>query len=327
MGLKKLVVELTSLCNLSCEYCFKELGGSHLDIALLKRILQEARTLGASKITFTGGEASLYPQLDEAFRAAESLGYRYALVTNGWHFPRILPLLNGTRRALNHIFFSLDSATETFHDRVRGTGSFQRIMNATDLCQTYGLPFSFLVVLNQKNSGEMEQLALLAAQRGGAGIRFGHLLPTSELQDLQLSLSAEERRAAEAEARRLNSTVDIEVSFSAAASNNVPGACCEAFAGQTVSIDCHGRISLCCQLADYRGAINNKDIVADLNTTDFAHGYVEFLGRALGQRTRRDKALAMGVALAEHPCDFCISTMEKTTWRKGLLSKNIKAHV
>src|SRR2546430_3361911 len=143
MGLTKLVDELTSLCNLSCEYCLKELGGSHLDIALLKRILQEARTLGASKITFTGGEASLFPQLDEAFRAAESLGYRYALVTNGWHFPRILPLLDSTRRALNHIFFSLDSATETFHDRVRGTGSFQRILNATDLCQTYGLPFSF----------------------------------------------------------------------------------------------------------------------------------------------------------------------------------------
>src|SRR2546425_12182637 len=98
MGLKKLVVELTSLCNLSCEYCLKDFGGSPLDTALLKRILLEARTLGASKITFTGGEASLYPQLDEAFRAAESPGYRSALVTNGWHFPRILPLLDSPRR-------------------------------------------------------------------------------------------------------------------------------------------------------------------------------------------------------------------------------------
>jgi MoaA/NifB/PqqE/SkfB family radical SAM enzyme len=327
MGLKKLVFELTSLCNLSCEYCFKEAGTTHLDIALLKRILLEAQTWGASKVTYTGGEASLYPQLDEAFRVAEALGYRYALVTNGWHFRRTLPLLNSTRRALNHIFFSLDSATDTLHDQVRGTGSFQKIINAADLCQTHGLPFSFLVVLNQKNSGEMEQLSLLAAQLGAVGIRFGHLLPTSELQDRQLSLSGEKRRAAEAEAQKLNSTAGIAVSFSASASNNVPGACCEAFAGQTVSIDCHGRLSLCCQLADYRGATSQKDIVADLNTIDFANAYAKFLGLALAQRNRRDKALAMGIALAEHPCDFCIGTMEKTAWRNGLFSKDMKAQL
>jgi MoaA/NifB/PqqE/SkfB family radical SAM enzyme len=321
MGLKKLVIELTSLCNLNCEYCFKEAGTSHLDVALLKRILLEAQTWGASKITYTGGEATLYPRLDEAFDAAETLGYRYSLVTNGWHFSRTLPLLNRTRRALNHIFFSLDSANGTLHDHVRGTGSFQKILNAAELCRTHRLPFSFLVVLNQKNAGEMEQLTLLAAELGAVGIRFGHLLPTSELQDRQLSLSLEKRRAAEAEAERLNSTAGIAVSFSAAASNKLPGACCEAFAGQTVSINCHGQLSLCCQLADYRGAINQKDVVADLNTIDFANAYAKFLGRALAQRNLRDKALAKGVALAEQPCDFCVGTMEKTQWRNEVFSK------
>ena len=321
MGLKKLVVELTSVCNLSCDYCFKELGTSHLDIALLERILQEARTWGASKITYTGGEPALYPRLDDAARIAETLGYRYAMVTNGWHFPRILPILDNTRRALNHVFFSLDSADETLHDRIRGTGSFRKIMIAADLCRTHDLPFSFLVVLNQKNSHEMEQLSLLASELGAAGLRFGHLLPTSERLDRQLSLSDERRRAAEAEARKLDSMLNISISFSAAATNNLPGACCEAFAGQTISIDCRGRLSLCCQLADYRGADNQTDVVADLRTTDFANAYTRFLARALQQRSRRDKALTMGVALAEHPCDFCIGAMEKTAWRHELTGK------
>jgi MoaA/NifB/PqqE/SkfB family radical SAM enzyme len=316
MGLKKLVVELTSLCNLNCEYCFKEPGTSHLDIGLLERILQEARSWGASKITYTGGEVSLYPRLDEAFRVAGALGYRYALVTNGWHFPRIFPLLDNSRRSLNHIFFSLDSATETAHDRVRGAGSFQRIMSAANVCRTNKLPFSFLVVLNRKNSHEMEQLALLASQLGAAGIRFGHLLPASELMDQLLSLNAADRKAAEAEAESLNSTQDISISFSAAASNNLPGACCEALAGRAISVDCHGRLSLCCQLADYRGAPSQNDIVADLRTIDFGNAYAKFLTRALAQRNRRDRALASGVALAEQPCDFCIGAMEKTAWRK-----------
>jgi MoaA/NifB/PqqE/SkfB family radical SAM enzyme len=319
MALKKLVIELTNLCNLNCEYCFKELGTSHFDIDLLERVLQEARTWGASKITYTGGEASLYPQLHEAFQLAETFGYRYTLITNGWHFARVFPLLESTRRALNHIFFSLDSATEALHDGVRGAGSFRRILSAANVCRTNGLPFSFLVVLNRKNARELEQLALLASQLGAAGIRFGHLLPTSELMDQQLSLNAEERKAAEAEADRLNSTQDISISFTAAASNNVPGACCEPLAGRAVSIDCHGRLSLCCQLADYRGAASRNDIVADLRTIDFGNAYAKFLAHALVQRTRRDKALARGVALAEQPCDFCIGAMEKTAWRKDQL--------
>lgn len=317
MGLKKLVVELTSVCNLSCEYCFKEPGTSHLSSDLLERVLTEARLLGASKITYAGGEPSLYPYLDKAFGTARKLGYRYALVTNGWHFPRIIPLLDDTRAALNHVFFSLDSAEETSHDRVRGEGSFQRIMTAVELCRNHNLPFSFLVVLNRKNFHELEKLSLLASRLGAGGLRLGHLLPTSERIDTELSLSDTERRAVEKQAQKLDSTLDITISFAASASNDHPGACCETFAGYTASIDCHGRLSLCCQLADYRGAANQSDIVADLHTTGFAAAYTKFLARAAAERSRRDKALAAGVALARYPCHFCASRMQKANWRAG----------
>jgi MoaA/NifB/PqqE/SkfB family radical SAM enzyme len=316
MGLKKLAVELTSLCNLDCEYCFKKLGTSHIDFELLTRILQDARSWGANKVTYTGGEASLYPGLDEALQVTRDLGYRYAIVTNGWHFPRVAPSLDSTRQALNHIFFSLDSATQELHDRVRGAGSFQKIMTALEVCRSHRFPFSFLVVVNQRNFHEMEQLSLLATQLGAVGIRFSHMLPTSELLDEQLALTNEKRRAVEAEAARLSCSLPIRVSFSASASNNTSGACCEPFAGRTASIDCHGRLSLCCQLADYRGAANETDTVADLNKTDFSSAFMKFLARVAVQRNRRDKALASGVALAEYPCDFCISTMGKTDWRK-----------
>lgn len=315
MGLKKFVVELTSVCNLDCEYCFKEPGTSHLSIDLLQRILLEGKIWGASRITYTGGEASLYPNLNDALQMTEDLGYRYAFVTNGWYFPRIFPLLDRTRRALNHVFFSLDSTTETLHDEVRGAGSFLKIMDAAGTCRAHALPFSFLVVVNRKNFHEMEPLALLAARTGAAGIRFGHLLPTSKPLDERLSLSYHERQAAETEALRLDSLLGIQVSFAASAGNKVPGACCEPLAGQTVSIDCHGRVSLCCQLAGYRGATGQTDIAANLHTADFASAYAAFLARGIAQTKRRDRALASGVALAEHPCDFCLRAMEKTDWR------------
>lgn len=319
MGLKKLAVELTSLCNLDCHYCFKKAGATHLDIDVLQKVLVEANSWGATKVTYTGGEPSLYPLLEEALHITANLGYRYAIVTNGWHFARILPFLKDTRRALQHIFFSLDSATEALHDQVRGPGSYQRIMNAAGLCRQHSIPFSFLAVLTQKNFDEIEQLAMLAMEAGASGMKFGHMLPTPQTTQ-QTPLQAEEklvlddvrRRAAERRAQYLDSILKIAVSFSASATNDSPGACCEPLAGQTISVDCHGRLSLCCQLAEYRGSTNNNDIVADLNTTNFANAYARFIALAVAQRNRRDKALSQGQPLAMHPCDFCVRTMDKS---------------
>ena len=314
MSLKKLVVELTNICNLQCDYCFKEAGTSHLDIGLLQRLLEDARSWGASKVTYTGGEIALYPQLEEVFQRTAALGYHYAVVTNGWHFDRLLPLLGRTRSALKHVFFSLDSASEPQHDSVRGKGSYRRIMGGAASCVEHNLPFSFLVVVNQRNIHDMESLAELVSRLGGRGVTFGHMLPTSHTLDQQLSLTDQQRRAAEAEARRLNGLLDIIVSFSASATNEA-SVCCEPLAGQTVSVDCRGRVSLCCQLADYRGSTNRKDIVADLNVAAFGTAYASFLSLALQQRMRRNNALLSGDPLAKHPCDFCVRTMGKTEWR------------
>src|SRR5262249_17831661 len=158
-----------------------------------------------------------------------------------------------TRQALDRVYFSVDSATEALHDAVRGAGSFQRILTAAELCRSNDLPFSFLVVLNQKNYHEIAALSSRPMELGAVSIHFGHMLPPSEQIDRQLSLSCEARRAAELEVEKLNSTLGIDVLFSASRSNEGPGACCEPFGGRLASIDSRGRLSLCCQLADYRG--------------------------------------------------------------------------
>jgi len=158
-------------------------------------------------------------------------------------------------------------------------------------------------------------LARFAARLGCKAITFGHMLPTSNFLDRQLSLNDEERQAAEGEVRRLDALLDIVVSFSASASNDA-SVCCEPLAGQTVSVDSHGRVSLCCQLADYRGSTTRKDIAADLNAVSFGRAYASFLSLAIAERTRRNKALLSGEPSAKYPCDFCLAGMGKTEWRR-----------
>ncbi len=324
MQLDKLTIELTNLCNLDCAYCFKEAGRAHLNIDLLTSILQQARKLGASKITYTGGEIALYPNLAAALENAAALGYRYAIVTNGWHFQQILPLISATRHALKHIFFSIDAANEADHDRARGKGSFRKIMNAVSLCRFHNLPFSFQLVVNNENFAEMERVALLAARLGAASVKFGHMLPTSASIDQQLSLSADKRQAAENEARALAAIFKISIAFSASESNRELSPPCEALSTQAVSIDARGRLSLCCQLSGYRGGDSDSDIIADLNEIDFASAYEKFLTRAEAQQQRRIEALRDGLPEAQYPCHFCIATMAKTPWRHTLYALGMR---
>ena len=78
-------------CNMGCKYCFARFndvdntkllrGGPDLDSAL--RIVDAVAGFGFRKITFAGGEPTLYPHLIEVVERAKSHGLTTMLVTNG----------------------------------------------------------------------------------------------------------------------------------------------------------------------------------------------------------------------------------------------------
>ena len=50
------------------------------------------------------------------------------------------------------VTFSLDGAHEATHDRLRGTGSFRRVMRAASLCVVKELPFSLSMVVTGRRT-------------------------------------------------------------------------------------------------------------------------------------------------------------------------------
>lgn len=313
-SLKRLTVGLTNLCNLDCDYCLRVAETEHLNFDLLSDILKQAREMGVSAVTYTGGEVSLHPNFADVLRRTTELGFNYSMVTNGWHFPRIAPLLAETRAGIYRIFFSMDGATEEAHDAVRGTGSFRKIMSAVSLCRIHKFPFGLQMVVTRRSVGSIEKLAVFGARLGAEAVNFAHMLPTSEEFDQELSLTPQERRAAEREVLALADILKIRVTFAAGSYAPNPGPPCVSLAGETVNVDCRGRLTLCCNISDFRGAVGTRDIVADLRHTKLADAYEKFLELANQQRIRRDKALAANNAEAEFPCHFCTTTFDKTNW-------------
>jgi radical SAM protein with 4Fe4S-binding SPASM domain len=79
-------IEFSLRCNFSCPYCYvpteAQLRGE-MSTEEHKRVLLEARDLGAGRIIILGGEPSIYPQLEEMMAFIREAGMAVEMFTNG----------------------------------------------------------------------------------------------------------------------------------------------------------------------------------------------------------------------------------------------------
>jgi MoaA/NifB/PqqE/SkfB family radical SAM enzyme len=330
-GPPRLIVELTNICNLHCSYCLRDedalyhTPANFFSVELLGRLVREAReTIGARTVMFTGGETTLHPRFREVIEAVGAEGLTCSFVTNGWHFERVWPAIAANRESVSHVSFSLDGPTRETHDRWRGEGSFVRVVRALARCKAAGLPFIIKMGLRRDTLPLLEQTALFAARMGAASLSFGHNLPTSGAADEELTLSSEDRTAAEQEIAMLARILKMRVTLEVGYNNLDPEPPCSALAGVSCNVDYRGRLSLCCNLSGYRGASGERDVVADLNKEGFAGAFARLQDVASAQLSRRREALAEAASAGAEPdiqlgspCLFCLHSFGKIPWQVG----------
>lgn len=133
---------IIDVCNLHCGQCLYkpelafQVEDKQIPFERAINLMQNIRDLGAIKITFMGGEPTLYKELPELIHAAKKMGFEYVRIdTNGMFNSKLLQ--NPYMRELDEITFSLDGPSAELNDPVRGKGVFKRctenIRNAIDL--------------------------------------------------------------------------------------------------------------------------------------------------------------------------------------------------
>lgn len=154
-------LELTSKCNLRCLHCYAEAGtgikNDNLSIDDHKRIIKQAHHLGWKSIQFTGGEATLYPDLMELLGYAKACGYEFIeLYTNAFNLKDSLldfVVQNAIKVATS--FYSHDSKT---HDSItQCKGSFERSVGNIQRIVELKIPLRIGIIKLKYNQDDTEK--------------------------------------------------------------------------------------------------------------------------------------------------------------------------
>lgn len=175
--LRSLKVKLLSSCNLRCEMCdYWRIERIELPFAVVRRALDDAAALGCRKVHLSGGEVTLYPDLEAVIAHGVAVGLRVNLTTNGVELDR--------RRArawveggVHAVALSLDGARADTHDTIRGVpGAFDRaVKGARNLMRENArrgrrVRLRINTVVQRRNLAEQVELVRLAVELGACDV-------------------------------------------------------------------------------------------------------------------------------------------------------------
>jgi len=129
----ELTLNITNNCNLKCIHCFQNAPSkSNLPIEILHNILDDYSNNIAEKseITISGGEPLLHPNIVDVLDYCDTLGYEVGIFTNGLLLRKMYKKINDK---VNIIQISLDGASQTINDEIRGKGTYEKIIDAIKL--------------------------------------------------------------------------------------------------------------------------------------------------------------------------------------------------
>ncbi len=170
---------VTRACNLRCLHCYY-IAGKPLDdelttVEAYELIDEIASVFGSdANITFGGGEPLMREDIFKLIEYANEMGLRLTLATNG-------TMLNARRvkrmkeAGIEEVIIPLDGRRAT-HDRIRGSGVYDKAVRAARLCKEAGMELVIDPCIMKQNEEETPAIIHTALELGARQCRFFHYI-------------------------------------------------------------------------------------------------------------------------------------------------------
>ena len=176
--------EITHRCNLKCVHC---LSGSsdespgELDFEECRATVDQLAALKVFEINFGGGEPLLKNYFLPLLRYIHEKGIVTCISTNGTVLTdEALACFAGN--PLVNVQVSLDGATPEVNDRIRGQGTFHRIIKGIERLVGKNIPLSINTVVTSLNFMQLSHLKELAISYG-ARLRVSRFRPSGRARE------------------------------------------------------------------------------------------------------------------------------------------------
>ena len=167
---KDAVWEITLRCNINCLHC-----GSNADIherpAELSTgeafsLIEQLADLGCERVVLSGGEPFMRKDWSALAQRIISFGMKCNMISNGYMVnDDIIDLLKAS--GINYLGFSLDGATASTHDYIRGKeGVFNHLMWVFDRLKEEGFKVAVVSTLHKGNLHEIEGIKQVLLDHG-----------------------------------------------------------------------------------------------------------------------------------------------------------------
>ncbi len=188
--LKKLYVEITTRCNLSCQMCVQRVWSTPADqmpLATFTRLMEHVRELPEPPTIHLGGygEPTFHPDFLEIVRLAKATGARVEMTTNG---TLLTPEVNEALLdlGLDRLVVSIDSASPPGYEDIRVNSDFQHVID--NLRQLYRLKIrragrhadpqvEIAFVAMKSNVADLPDLPRLATRIGAWKVNISNVVP------------------------------------------------------------------------------------------------------------------------------------------------------
>lgn len=176
--------EITHKCNLKCVHCLSsssDESSDELTFDECKGIVDELAGLKVFEINFGGGEPLLKDFFLPLLRYIHEKGIVTCISTNGTALTdEAIVLFTGN--PLVNVQVSLDGATPEVNDRIRGRGTFRRIIDGLERLAGKDITLSVNTVVTSKNFSQMSRMKELASSYG-ARLRVSRFRPSGRARE------------------------------------------------------------------------------------------------------------------------------------------------
>jgi radical SAM protein with 4Fe4S-binding SPASM domain len=181
-------ISVTNRCNLHCPFCYANSyteSPKHEELTLndYQKLFFELNELNVLRISITGGEPFIREDIFKILSEFDKYNYAKIINTNGILINEYIAE-KLTKYNIDRICVSLDGSSSKVHDKIRGSGTFNKVINTINLLKNkYNLPVSTLFTLNKYNVDDLINCIKLNEKLGLEYMAVMMVCPTGRASD------------------------------------------------------------------------------------------------------------------------------------------------